>query len=409
MWLSPRVAWTIFLCLAAIMGCAPRSSLEIPRRVADAGNPAAGPVLPGRAPGDVPGDVPGGPPQDGGAVVDAGPRHDSGVPLEDAGPTLPDAGFPDAGFPDAGPPTGIDSASVFTRLRPTCVVCHDEGTTQPYFQSITSFQNLLVSDESLVRPGDPENSELVRLLTGTSEGTYQQMPLGERSFAELAEAGETLISMPEIIDWIANLSSSGGASNDGNTRYARRKSAAEIRSALYAQLGLEDADFFTWNPQYEYLYVQGGDRFPLRGPSEYGAFYTGSNDPKVGQTHNRWLALGGEDPLQQVESTREMAPVFLHTMTQVSQAWCRRSLAKHGNESPLLQHVTLSSTSATSAIEIQRNLRTLYLLMLGHVASDDEVSRLYQQVFLTYEPEGAEAAWTAVCAALIRHPLWMTY
>jgi len=49
---------------------------------------------------------------------------------------------------------------IYTRLRPTCVGCHAQGTTKPLFASLVSFENLVVYNESYVVPGSPDTSEL---------------------------------------------------------------------------------------------------------------------------------------------------------------------------------------------------------------------------------------------------------
>ena len=47
--------------------------------------------------------------------------------------------------------------------------------------------------------------------------------------------------------------------------------------------------------------------------------------------------------------------------------------------------------------------------MLGDVPAQGDVDELFNEVYLTYEPLSTRAAWTAVCAALIRSPQWLTY
>jgi hypothetical protein len=47
--------------------------------------------------------------------------------------------------------------------------------------------------------------------------------------------------------------------------------------------------------------------------------------------------------------------------------------------------------------------------MLGERPSTAEIDDLYGTVFVPYEARGAATAWTAVCAALVRDPLWILY
>ena len=58
---------------------------------------------------------------------------------------------------------------------------------------------------------------------------------------------------------------------------------------------------------------------------------------------------------------------------------------------------------------MQKNLRALYLRMLGQPPSDAEAKELYEQVYVPLEAQNTRLAWIGVCAALIRHPLWITY
>ena len=77
----------------------------------------------------------------------------------------------------------------------------------------------------------------------------------------------------------------------------------------------------------------------------------------------------------------------------------------------VLVRATLADASTTpqGAAAIKANIAELYLKMLGEVATPAEVDDLFTSVFVKYESKGAATAWTAVCAALIRDPLWILY
>jgi hypothetical protein len=48
--------------------------------------------------------------------------------------------------------------------------------------------------------------------------------------------------------------------------------------------------------------------------------------------------------------------------------------------------------------------------MLGAVASDADVDAMYEGVYRKYESSAdARTAWTAVCAALVRDPAWVSF
>jgi hypothetical protein len=91
----------------------------------------------------------------------------------------------------------------------------------------------------------------------------------------------------------------------------------------------------------------------------------------------------------------------------VSQNWCRTSLDLPNT--PLLKFASLADKSATKSDAIRKNIGYLQTRMLGIFASEAETNALYTQVYLTLEPAGGSAAWTGVCAALIRHPLWLSF
>ncbi|HEY0881901.1 MAG TPA: hypothetical protein VGD87_10250, partial [Archangium sp.] len=86
----------------------------------------------------------------------------------------------------------------------------------------------------------------------------------------------------------------------------------------------------------------------------------------------------------------------------------RLAITKTGNTA-VLRHVTLMDKSATKSAEIKQNLSQLWLRMLGEPATAAEIDELYTQVYLPLEPQSTTAAWTASCAALVRHPKWLTY
>jgi hypothetical protein len=121
------------------------------------------------------------------------------------------------------------------------------------------------------------------------------------------------------------------------------------------------------------------------------------------------MAMGGPYRLDGKLRNDELSLGFAQALTHISQAWCRTSLAK--NKTPLLSRATLTdkSTSKDGAERIRANIGDLYLRMLGQDAPAGEVDDLFSNVFVPYESKGAATAWTAVCAALVRDPLWMLY
>lgn len=84
-----------------------------------------------------------------------------------------------------------DNDFVRLRLGRNCESCHGEGASRPFFASLSAFEDLLAYDERFVVAGEPENSELVRLLQGEGTGAYTQMPTVGDTFADRADRGET--------------------------------------------------------------------------------------------------------------------------------------------------------------------------------------------------------------------------
>lgn len=293
---------------------------------------------------------------------------------------------------------------MYRGLEPTCGTCHRVGNS-PYFTSPEAFYNLLVTDPNWVVPGQPENSQLVALLEGGATGAYVQMPLGTRSFAQLAEDGETEVSMEEVRAFITDLD---GCQRGGDdiVEHApiERKSARQIVNTMYQHLGLEPEDVqrFTSN-----LNIA---RYPVQSPDDVKPIVSGPNVRHSSSTATlRWYALGGGSQLLGTRPVKGFSPTFGQAITQMSQAWCRFAVEKDGNTA-LFRHVQQASMDAASDEQIRENLRYLMLRFWGHVATDEEVTELETSIYRPYATqENARTAWVAVCASLIRDPMWMSY
>ena len=305
---------------------------------------------------------------------------------------------------DAGEPSEA-TADVYERLRPSCEGCHQAGTSFPAFAALESFQSLVVGNAAFVVAGDADASELVRLLTAQGTRQFVQMPIGERSFVDLEESGETLITVAEIRAWIGELGEEAVTVEAPEPVLVRRMTAEQIQAALYAQLGLEDGDWFQVNPDTGEIGSVSRQRYPVHGPDAPPFIHANAGN----HAQLRFLALGGPEQLAGTPRNQELSPLLGHTLTQVAQAWCRLSYDKDGNDA-LFGAATRADTSASAEPAIRENIRYLFLRMLGVVAGDDEVDDLYQSVFLTYEArEDTRTAWIAVCASMVRDPLWLTY
>lgn len=293
-------------------------------------------------------------------------------------------------------------------LAPACVSCHTAGN-KPYFASLAAFENGLAYDTRWVNPQDPDGSGLVKLLEGTAPGSYPQMPPGQPYAAFVAD-GRVSLTVEQVKEWIRTLPPRGGIDEAPAPEAftVRRLRADEMVVSLMDQLGLGVEDFVdTSNPDWRNreLTARGGRLFVW--PTDWAPGISGQYVSDKRATE-RYETLGGAVVLQGRKHDVALGPSSLQTLVQVSQAWCRHAVAKPGNTA-VLRFVTLADKSPAKTAEIKRNVEQLSLRMLGEVPTADEVEALYTQVYLPLEPQSTTAAWTAVCAALVRHPKWLTY
>lgn len=325
------------------------------------------------------------------------------------GSTAVVTGPPEALTPDAGacPPQGRND-EVRLALAGACAGCHLTGN-KPYWASLTAFENGLVYDTRYVRPGDPEGSMLVRLLEGTAPGSYPQMPPGQ-PYAELVAGGVSTLTLEQVKAWIRDLPPPPARleAPDPEAFGVRRLSSEEMVVSLMDQLGLTLEDFVsTTAPDWrERPYVvNGGKLFVWPGDWAPGVSREYVSDAR---STERFEALGGGNPLFYRKPDVGFGPSAGQTLVQMSQAWCARAVDKRGNTA-VLRHATLTDTSRGNPAAVQKNLRTLTLRMLGQPLPAAEAEELYAQVYLPLEAQSTRTAWVGVCAALVRHPLWLTY
>lgn len=326
----------------------------------------------------------------GGKNAEPRPGDDAGRPAErrDAGLGV------DAETASDGGTTTLSTAEVYARLKPTCGGCHSVDA-RPFFGSLEAFESLIVRDPRWIHPGQPEASALLGLLRG--DGALKMPPVGD-VFAVLADKGQTQISLPELEAWIRSLTvapplPSGGAAG------IRRKTAEQVITTLRTQLGLEDADLVDASgvTLYRVLYApRSADEIPRIDP--------------YGNAAALFESLGGPSFLEGKKRNNALTQGFVQTLTHVSQAWCKVAVAKPGNTA-LLRFATLSdrSSAADGPAKIRQNLGYLMERMLGDDPSAEDIDDLYRSVFVPYEASGTDLAWTAVCAALVRDPLWLSY
>jgi mono/diheme cytochrome c family protein len=288
-----------------------------------------------------------------------------------------------------------ESWSVYEGLAPHCSGCHGDGANMPFMASFSAFSALLLADSRFVVPGDPEGSRLIALLEGRAEGSLSQMPIGASSYAELDAAGATALDMDEIREWVMNLQP---CAYDGAEPppLARRLRTHQIWAALERLLGLSRDDYLRRPPYASY---------PLFPPDEVDE--PGRPDTRF-SSHQRWLAMGGEDRLAATEASEEIMPAMIQHVVAMSQVWCRLAVGKPGN-TVLFRHGS-AEVGTDDPETVRANIRYLFLHLLGVEATDDEVETLYHEVFAFYEARQSSAlGWVGVCAALLRDPLFLTY
>ncbi|AFE04928.1 hypothetical protein COCOR_02930 [Corallococcus coralloides DSM 2259] len=293
-------------------------------------------------------------------------------------------------------------------LAPACQGCHLTGN-KPFFASLTAFESGLVYNEKYVKRGDPGNSMLIQLLNGVAPGSYPQMPPGQ-PYNELVSSGRVTLTIAQVEDWIRNLPATPAQLEApvAEEFSVRRLTAEEMIISLMDQLGLTLEDFVrTTEPNWRDMpYVANGGKFFIW-PGDWAPGISGEY-VSDSRSVERFEALGGGNSLLYRKRDVSFGPSAAQTLVQMSQAWCARAVDKKNNPA-VLRYVTLADTSKSNPDAVQKNLRSLSLRMLGQPPSDAEAQALYEQVYLPLEAQNTRLAWIGVCAALIRHPMWITY
>ncbi len=296
-----------------------------------------------------------------------------------------------------------ETKKIYDGLKGECAGCHVAGV-RSFFVSLGTFQSLLVTDEKLVKPGDPDNSELIKLLEGHGTGVFKQMPIAGQTYAERAMAGTAVsgVSMSEVRAWVTNLGTqSRDPRPDASAKVLVRMTGQQAQRTLYQQLGLDNSDFYVKAYEYDVEMAEKKDenQYPLLGPDEMPA-------PRQSQTAERFYAIGGGSSTGQIRADSTISPTFVLTMQQTSQAWCRFALGKTGNTAlfPAGAMVTADEVTAKSTI------RRWGLHFIASQLSDDEVNALYTDLFAPLVADSSAAnAYVGLCSYFIRHPLWVFY
>lgn len=316
-----------------------------------------------------------------------------------------DGGDPAASCGGPTPEERAQNQAVFDALAPTCAGCHAAGT-RGYFASIQAFESLLVYNPSEVVPGEPDESELIRLLTGKGTRAFKQMPIAGPSYGELAAQGKAPMSVEQIRAWVTNLVTRDKDPRPSiEARRITRLSAEDVQRALYQQLGLSDDDFFVPGSNYDIVHKSTGqqdEKYPLSSPDT-------SPAPIEALPVERYASLGGGSASQQLKADGTISPSFVGTLTQVAQRWCALALDKQGNTALLPAGASIQTGSSDPAA-VKAALRAWYLHFHAVIAADGDVDALFQGVFVPLEAgKDSRTAYIGACSYFIRHPDWIFY
>ena len=258
-----------------------------------------------------------------------------------------------------------------------------------------------MANPALIVPGDPDSSQFVKLLLGQGSGSFPQMPVGTKTYAQLLSDGMATLSLDDIRAWISGLGSQarGSEPNPQLARVARVK-PLQLQRALYQQLGLAHADFFSEAQEYGVVMAEsrGDDAYPFQ-PSE------ALPAPRQGEPAGRAQGLGAGNPYAQVRSDLSLAPSFVLTLTQVSQRWCRMALARSGN----LALFPAGSSTGTDEANVKATIGRWFTHFHGVKGSQGQIDELYATVWVPLAKESTEGAWVGLCSSFIRHPSWIFY
>lgn len=292
-----------------------------------------------------------------------------------------------------------ETVRIMRALAPNCEGCHNTGV-RAYWGSVSSFQNLIVANRKLVVPGDPDGSEFVRLLEGKGTGSFQQMPIGTKSYATLLAEGKAKLPISEVRAWVTNLTTQARSANPDYTaaRVSRIK-PEQLQRALYQQLGLAHEDFYIGASEYGIGMAEsrGDDAYPFQPNDAIPA-------PRQQGPRDRFTALGGGSSYGQRKSDLTTAPSFVLTLTQLSQRWCRSGLNKAGN----VALFPAGTTRMTDEANVKATIRRWFTHFHGTRATDTAVNELYTTVWQPLSTD-QEAAWVGLCSTFIRHPDWIFY
>lgn len=300
------------------------------------------------------------------------------------------------------PGSNSETERIRQGLAPTCAGCHGTGDTG-YFASRNAFESLLVRNPRLVSPGQPDESDLVKLLEGRRSGSSQkQMPISGDPFIKLDTDGKTSIHLDEVRAWITSLQVPGVAGDaDPTVSAANRIDATFVEFGLRDLLGLTEDDFYTAAYSYGVLarYERSDDFYDLRSPDRA----PGQWAPK-----GRFTSLGGAAASISAHVDPSISTNFVQTLTPLSQAWCGMAVRKAGNKA--LFTTGSAMTGGKDLPTLRAQMADWHALFLSETPTEADLDDEVNGVFLPLEAKsGTQVAWVGTCSYFVRHPLFVFY
>lgn len=300
-------------------------------------------------------------------------------------------------------PACDQTAQIYERLRPDCVACHDTGANQPFFSSQTAFRSLLAGNPLYVVPGNPDGSELLRLMQGTGTGAFRQMPTAGPPWAEMSSR---TLSLDDIRAWITTLQvQPRSTAPDPDASTTRRLRAEEIVATMQDALGLDESD---WVQGYSSNFISPtallrGD-LPVYSPDRAPVIHYANQKLDA---NARWRALGGPQWLDGAARSRDLTPSTVQALSQMAHAWCRMAIRKPNNAVFFGGTSAPGDTVATNATGIKSTVAALQLRLLGTRDDDATLDAILNELMVP--AVDAEAAWVGVCAATVLDPRFLAW
>ncbi len=299
-------------------------------------------------------------------------------------PVTPPVVTPRPRVSDCNEAQPLTTPRVFEGMRASCAGCHAGGAEFPLFASVANFETMVARNARFVVPQKPDESALFDMLEAKT-GVLQMPP--SVSYATLADADTTLPSLADLRCWVTALSPAAGPV-EVSASLNRRLYAEYLQSNLEWALGLTPTSF-----------SQGGGDYGLENPDGL--------SPRSPRSQYRMQQLGAPHWLKGTPRANELGITFVQITVQLSQAWC---LKVSSANTVFYKYASASDGLSTpaSAARVRQNLAHVFERVTGETAPAETLDALIE-LFRLYDTGLPRAGWPATCAAIVRHPLSLTF